>query len=117
MFKVLLNIFRLSIKFEITYEKDHSKPTKVKEDYFAEESDELNAEEVEEAEPSFIDLKANQFEEELKSIGIVDIPEPPDEFNISNPDIPLRYNNISDDVEIVTERYEKEIEDIYEGRR
>lgn len=116
MFKVLFKIFRLSIKFEIDYEH-HSKPTKIMSDQIAEESDDLIAEENEEIEPSFIDLKANQFEEELKSIGIMDIPEPPDEFNISNPDIPQRYGNLSDDVEIITERYEKEYEDIIEGRR
>lgn len=118
MFEMLLKIFRLTIKFEIKYEHP-SKPTKEKDDHFAEESDEIlsTEEEVEESKPSYVDLKASQFEEELKSIGIVDIPEPPDEFNISNPDIPQRYGRISDDVEIITEKYEKEIEDIIEGRR
>ena len=85
--------------------------------FFAEESDEIFDEEQEEIPSSFVDLKASQFEEELKSIGIYDIPESPDEFNIENPDIPQRYNNINDDVEIITDKYEKEIEDIIEGRR
>lgn len=112
-----IKLFGLSIKFEIKYER-HLKPTKVKEkELFAEESDEILDEELEEILPSFVDLKASQFEEELKSIGIYDIPETPDEFNIENPDIPQRFNNINDDVEIITDKYEKEIEDIIEGRR
>lgn len=116
---IVIKLFGLNIKFEIKYER-HSKPTKEKEiqnEFFAEESDEIFDEEQEEIPSSFVDLKASQFEEELKSIGIYDIPESPDEFNIENPDIPQRYNNINDDVEIITDKYEKEIEDIIEGRR
>lgn len=116
---IVIKLFGLNIKFEIKYER-HSKPTKEKElenELFAEESDEVLGEEQEEFPSSFVDLKASQFEEELKSMGIYDIPETPDEFNIENPDIPQRYNNINDDVEIITDKYEKEIEDIIEGRR
>lgn len=117
---IVIKLFGLNIKFEIKYER-YSKPTKEKElenEFFAEESDEVLGEELEENHPpSFVDLKASQFEEELKSMGIYDIPETPDEFNIENPDIPQRYNNINDDVEIITDKYEKEIEDIIEGRR
>ena len=51
---------------------------------------------------------ANQFQEELKHSEIYDIPD--------YSDIPKR-NNIQDDVEIITDKFEKEIEDILEGRR
>lgn len=51
---------------------------------------------------------ANQFQAELKSSQIYDIPD--------YSDIPPRYN-ISDDVEIITDSFEKEVEDIMEGRR
>lgn len=115
MFEIFFKLFKLSIKFEIKYEGS-KKPIKVKNDYFAEESEET-FDKPKEEKPSFFDLKANQFEQELKAFGIVDIPEPPDEFNINNPDLPRRFNNMNDDVEIITDRYEKEIEDLYEGRR
>ena len=50
-----------------------------------------------------------KFEKELSNLeGIYNIPD--------NSDIPPKFN-ISDDVEIITERFEKEVEDIIEGRR
>lgn len=56
-----------------------------------------------------IDVQARKFEKELSNLeGIYNIPD--------NSDIPPKYN-ISDDVEIITERFEKEVEDIIEGRR
>ena len=56
-----------------------------------------------------IDVQARKFEKELSNLeGIYNIPD--------NSDIPPKYN-ISDDVEIITERFEKEVEDILEGRR
>lgn len=58
---------------------------------------------------SFISQQARIFEEELRSSdALYDIP--------SDSDIPPRHN-IQDDVEIITDRFEREIEDIYEGRR
>ena len=55
-----------------------------------------------------ITLKAEQFERELQQFGIYDIPD--------TSDMPPRFN-IADDVEIITDSYEKEIEDVIEGRR
>ena len=56
-----------------------------------------------------IDVQARKFEKELSNLeGIYNIPD--------NSDIPPKFN-ISDDVEIITERFEKEVEDIIEGRR
>lgn len=53
--------------------------------------------------------KAEEFERELAKQGaIYDIP--------YTSDIPKR-NAISDDVEIITDSFEKEVEDIIEGRR
>lgn len=58
---------------------------------------------------TFISEQAKVFEADLRnSDGIYNIP--------SYSDIPPRHN-IQDDVEIITERFEREVEDIYEGRR
>ena len=58
---------------------------------------------------TFISKQASIFEEELRSSdALYDIP--------SDSDIPPRHN-IQDDVEIITDRFEREVEDIYEGRR
>lgn len=82
--------------------------------------DELKAEELESIEElpiefsdeelsTYISKQASLFEEELRtSDALYDIP--------SDSDIPPRHN-IQDDVEIITDRFEREIEDIYEGRR
>ena len=51
---------------------------------------------------------ANQFQDEIKNSMIYDIPD--------YSDIPPRYR-IQDDVEIITDKFEKEVEDIIEGRR
>ena len=51
---------------------------------------------------------ANQFQDELKSSTIYDIPD--------YSDIPPKYQ-IQDDVEIITDSFEKEVEDIIVGRR
>lgn len=58
--------------------------------------------------PTDIELQAKRFEEELKSIGIYDIP------NAS--DLPPTYG-INDDVEIITDEFEKEQQDMIERRR
>lgn len=58
---------------------------------------------------TFISEQARKFEEELRNSNVLyDIPD--------NSDIPPRHN-IQDDVEIITDSFEKEIEDIYVGRR
>ena len=57
---------------------------------------------------SDIENQALAFERELANAQIYDIP------NAS--DIAPNHK-ISDDVEVITERFEKELEDLYEGRR
>lgn len=59
-------------------------------------------------EPTSIELTAKQFEEELKHMGIYDIP------NAS--DLPPTYG-INDDVEIITDEFEKEQQDMIERNR
>lgn len=71
-------------------------------------SDEIEEEEVNHIEPTSIELQAKRFEEELKTLGIYDIP------NAS--DIPPTYE-IQDDVEIITNEFEKEQQDMIERRR
>ena len=51
---------------------------------------------------------ANQFQDDLKNSTIYNIP--------SYSDVPKRYQ-IQDDVEIITDEFEKEVEDIIEGKR
>ena len=71
-------------------------------------SDEIEEEENVYTPTTDIELKAKRFEEELKSIGIYDIP------NAS--DLPPTYG-INDDVEIITDEFEKEQQDMIERRR
>lgn len=71
-------------------------------------SDEIEEEENVYTPPTVIELQAKRFEEELKSIGIYDIP------NAS--DLPPTYG-INDDVEIITDEFEKEQQDMIERRR
>ena len=71
-------------------------------------SDEIEEEEETYAPPTSIELQAKRFEEELKHMGIYDIP------NAS--DIPPTFE-IQDDVEIITNEFEKEQQDMIERRR
>lgn len=71
-------------------------------------SDEIKEEENVYTPPTDIELQAKRFEEELKSIGIYDIP------NAS--DLPPTFG-INDDVEIITDEFEKEQQDMIERRR
>lgn len=59
-------------------------------------------------ETSQVLLQAEQFEKELANIGIYDIPD--------TSDIAPNFN-ISDDVEIITDEFEKEMQDLIERRR
>lgn len=70
--------------------------------------DEMEEEENDEVQISEIQSQALRFEEELKQIGIYDIP------NAS--DIPPTYE-IQDDVEIITNEFEKEQQDMIKDRR
>ena len=71
-------------------------------------SDEIEEEEETYTPPTSIELQAKRFEEELKTLGIYDIP------NAS--DIPPTFE-IQDDVEIITNEFEKEQQDMIERRR
>ena len=73
---------------------------------FVDETEDENIESVKI--PTEIELQAKRFEEELKHMGIYDIP------NAS--DLPPTYG-ISDDVEIITNEFEKEQQDMIENRR
>lgn len=67
-----------------------------------------------------IDVQAQKFAEELSILEASALEElnlnPGTIYDVPEEDIPLRYN-ISDDVEIITDKFEREVEDIYEGRR
>lgn len=113
MFKLEMRLFGIHINIDI-FRKVSADKSVVNADKHIESYDENINEINENAEESDItlseiELTASRFEEELKRTGaIFDMPD------IS--DYPKRYG-ITDDVEIITERYEKEFEDIMEGRR
>ena len=113
MFKLEMRIFGINVNISINYDKNVNNNNVNAEEYESNQYDEnkyeLNAEEDETIVLSDIQLQASQFEEELRKQGtIFDIP--------SDSDYPSK-RGISDDVEIITEQYEKEFEDIMEGRR
>lgn len=58
--------------------------------------------------PTSIELQAKQFEDELKNLGIYDIP--------NATELPPTYG-INDDVEIITDSFEKEQQDMIERNR
>lgn len=114
MIELHLKIFRLTVDLEIklpnrTPKNDNQTPINVestsqeKINFF----DEIEEESVY-TPPTYIELQAKRFEEELKHMGIYDIP------NAS--DIPPTYG-INDDVEIITDEFEKEQQDMIERRR
>ena len=114
--EIYVKFFCFSFKLELKYHsfKPFQKKSKVK------DADKLHSyldtEELPSTEELLSDLKnispialkAEQFEKELQQFGIYDIPD--------TSDMPPRFN-ISDDVEIITDSYEKEVEDVIEGRR
>lgn len=115
MIELHLKIFGLTVDLEIklpnrTPKNDNQTPINV-ESTSQEKinfSDEIEEEENVYTPPTDIELQAKRFEEELKSIGIYDIP------NAS--DLPPTYG-INDDVEIITDEFEKEQQDMIERRR
>lgn len=115
MIELHLKIFGLTVDLEIklpnrTPKNDNQTPINV-ESTSQEKinfSDEIEEEEVNHVEPTVIELQAKRFEEELKHMGIYDIP------NAS--DIPPTFE-IQDDVEIITNEFEKEQQDMIERRR
>jgi hypothetical protein len=117
MVQVYMNIFGLIIDLNIAIPKRktpknvNKTPIDVNEEqdninYCDENINEFTDEFI--APPTNIQTQAKRFEEELKTLGIYDIP------NAS--DIPPTYE-IQDDVEIITNEFEKEQEDMIERRR
>lgn len=116
MIQLYLNIFGLIVDLNVAIPK-RRKPKNVDEtpiDVKSNTQEKINfSDEIEEEEetyalPTSIELQAKRFEEELKTLGIYDIP------NAS--DIPPTYE-IQDDVEIITNEFEKEQQDMIERRR
>lgn len=105
-------IFDLNVNFPKRKKSNNEDKTPINVDSTSQEkinfSDEIEEEENVYTPPTVIELQAKRFEEELKSIGIYDIP------NAS--DLPPTYG-INDDVEIITDEFEKEQQDMIERRR
>ena len=116
MIELHLKIFGLTVDLEVKI-PSRKKPNDVIEtpnNVNSTDNNKINfvdeVEDVEETykEPTVIELQAKRFEEELKHMGIYDIP------NAS--DLPPTYG-INDDVEIITDEFEKEQQDMIERRR
>lgn len=105
-------IFDLNVNFPKRKKPNNIDKTPINDNINTQEkinfSDEIEEEENVYTPPTDIELQAKRFEEELKSIGIYDIP------NAS--DLPPTYG-INDDVEIITDEFEKEQQDMIERRR
>ena len=110
IFKIESKYFNLNFSISVTLPKFRKKPKNAdihpsQEDIniFDEETDDI----IVEDENDEISEMARKFEEELKENELYEIP---------YSDMPQR-PNISDDVEIITDEYEKEYEDVIMGRR
>lgn len=105
-------IFDLNVNFPKRKKPNNEDKTPINVDSTSQEkinfSDEIEEEENVYKPPTVIELQAKRFEEELKQVGIYDIP------NAS--DLPPTYG-INDDVEIITDKFEKEQQDMIERRR
>lgn len=116
MIHVYFNLFGVILDLNVNFPKrkkpNNEDKTPINVDSTSQEkinfSDEIEEEENVYTPPTDIELQAKRFEEELKSIGIYDIP------NAS--DLPPTYG-INDDVEIITDEFEKEQQDMIERRR
>ena len=124
MIKLHLKFFKLTINLEIDCKCDkhkskgeenaekHKSNEIPMEDYFYDDLGE-ESEETNQYVESEIEAQARKFAEELTSYKqeagkLYDIP--------NADDIPPKHQ-IQDDVEIITDKFEREIEDIIEGRR
>lgn len=108
MIQLYLNIFGLIVDLNVAVPKRRKpKNDNINTQEKINFSDEIE-EEANHVEPTLIELQAKRFEEELNNMGIYDIP------NAS--DIPPTYE-IQDDVEIITNEFEKEQQDMIERRR
>ena len=110
MIKLDLKIFGLTIKLDVNYSKQksdklHENAEEPKENFtdVKEEFEELPI-----YEETHISEQMRIFEQELSNTNIYEIP--------TYEDIPPKFQ-INDDVEIITDKFEREIEDLYEGRR
>ena len=109
MIQLYLNIFGLIVDLNVAIPKRKTpKNDNINTQEKINFSDEIEEEEVNHVEPTLIELQAKRFEEELKHMGIYDIP------NAS--DIPPTFE-IQDDVEIITNELEKEQQDMIERWR
>lgn len=110
LFKIESKHFNLDFSIRLTLPKLRKKPKNAEEhpseehiNMFDEETDDI----IEENDNDEITQMAKLFEEQLKQNEMYEIP---------YSDMPTR-RNISDDVEIITDEYEKEYEDVIMGRR
>ena len=116
MIELHLKIFKLTVDLVINVpkkvkpnaEESKEKPMNVSENFYDEIENEIDAPQTPINVLSDIENQALTFERELANTQLYDIP------NAS--DIAPNHK-ISDDVEVITERFEKELEDLYEGRR
>ena len=116
MIELHLKIFKLTVDLVINVpkrvkpnaEEPKEKPISESINIYDEIENELDAPQTPINVLSDIENQALTFERELANAQIYDFP------NAS--DIAPNHK-ISDDVEVITERFEKELEDLYEGRR
>ena len=109
MIQLYLNIFGLIVDLNVAIPKRRKpKNDNINIQEKAIFYDEIEEEEANHVEPTVIELQAKRFEEELNNMGIYDIP--------NTSDIPPTYE-IQDDVEIITNEFEKEQQDMIEKRR
>lgn len=106
--KLYVRFPKLKRKKKVKAEKVEENPINKSIDFYDEIENELDAPQTPINVLSDIENQALAFERELANAQIYDIP------NAS--DIAPNHK-ISDDVEVITERFEKELEDLYEGRR
>lgn len=111
MFKLEIKLFGIELFLNISKSKSpinaNHEDNQIENSY--DENNEVDDVIDEPVELSDIQLRASVFEQELKQVGsLYDIPD--------TSDIPPKHQ-IQDDVEIITDSFEKEYEDIIEGRR
>ena len=106
--KLYVRFPELKRKKKVNAEKIEENPINKSINIYDEIENELDAPQTPINVLSDIENQALAFERELANAQIYDIP------NAS--DIATNHK-ISDDVEVITERFEKELEDLYEGRR
>lgn len=112
MIEIHLRIFGLTIDIKLETPKKTPKEVPNNVNIISQEkinfSDEIEEDNTPIYEPTDIELQASKFENELKSLGIYDIPDAKD--------LPPTFG-ISDDVEIITDEFEREQEVMIERRR